>query len=49
MSMLNSKQNLFHPFIWTLVIVTVALSAAQIKIEKREEAKSAKIQNAHRP
>jgi hypothetical protein len=48
MGMLNSKQDIFYPLIWTLVIVTIALTAAQIKIEKREEAKSTKIQNAYR-
>jgi hypothetical protein len=48
MGLLNCKQDIFYPLIWTLSIVTIALSAAQIKIEKREEAKSAKIQNAHR-
>ena len=44
--MVDSKQDFFHALIWTLVIVTVALSASQIKFEKRVVPKSEKTQNS---
>jgi hypothetical protein len=44
--MVDCKQDFFHALIWTLVIVTVALSASQIKFEKRVVPKSEKTQNS---
>jgi|LauGreDrversion4_2_1035121.scaffolds.fasta_scaffold3745248_1 hypothetical protein len=38
--MVDSKQDFFHALIWTLAIVTVAISASQIKFKKREHTQS---------